>query len=90
MHINYKTQGTCATTINFDYNNGVVDNIVFTGGCNGNLKAIPKLINGWKGDEIVKRLKGNQCGDKGTSCADQLARAIEQAQSMQGGARMAA
>jgi uncharacterized protein (TIGR03905 family) len=79
MHTHYRTRGTCSTAIDVDLDNGVVSNIVFTGGCDGNLKAIPKLIDGWKAADVVARLKGNDCQGRGTSCADQLARALEQA-----------
>ena len=80
MQINYKTQGTCARSITFDKDeNGKITNISFEGGCNGNLKAISKLCDGMKAEEIVAKLKGNLCGMKSTSCADQLARAVEEA-----------
>ena len=55
---------------------GVVTNVAFVGGCNGNLKAISKLVDGMTADEIVGKLLGNTCGMKGTSCADQLAKAL--------------
>ena len=80
MEITYKTQGTCARSITFTKNDdGTITNISFEGGCDGNLKAISKLCNGMKAEEIVAKLKGNTCGYKSTSCADQLAKAIEQA-----------
>ena len=73
----YKTENTCATQIQFDKDeNGVVTNISFTGGCNGNLKAISKLCNGMKAEEIAAKLSGNLCGRRPTSCADQLAKAV--------------
>ncbi|MCR4789821.1 MAG: TIGR03905 family TSCPD domain-containing protein [Treponemataceae bacterium] len=73
----YKTQGTCATQIKFDKDeNGIITNVSFTGGCNGNLKAISKLVNGKKAEEIAELLAGNTCGMKSTSCADQLAKAV--------------
>lgn len=76
---NYKTKQTCSTKIQFDLNGDVVSNIVFTGGCNGNLKAISKLVDGWTVDQIVDKLKGNTCGYRPTSCADQLAIAVANA-----------
>ena len=80
MEITYKTQGTCARSITFTKNDdGTITNISFEGGCDGNLKAISKLCNGMKAEEIVAKLKGNTCGYKSTSCADQLAKAVEQA-----------
>ena len=79
MHYEYKTKGTCSVKIEFDINDDVITNISFLGGCNGNLKAISKLLDGTKVDYIVEKLKGNQCGMRGTSCADQLALAVEEA-----------
>lgn len=80
MEVTYKTQGTCARSITFTKNDdGTITDIRFEGGCNGNLKAISILCNGMKADEIVAKLKGNTCGFKSTSCADQLAKAVEQA-----------
>jgi uncharacterized protein (TIGR03905 family) len=79
MRYSYKTQGTCATMIAFDYDNGIVTNVVFTGGCQGNLLAIPKLIDGWTAEQIIEKLDGNPCGRRPTSCADQLAKALKEA-----------
>ena len=77
MHYDYQTAGTCAKKISFDMDeNDVVTNIVFLGGCPGNLQAIPKILEGWKADEIIDRLLGNDCGGRGTSCADQLAKGL--------------
>ena len=79
MKYNYKTQNTCSTEIELKLEGNVVRNIVFTGGCNGNLKAIAKLVDGWTIEEIESKLRGNLCGNKGTSCADQLAIAVRKA-----------
>ena len=80
MEITYKTHGTCARSITFTKNDDdTISNISFEGGCSGNLKAVSKLCDGMKAEEISAKLKGNLCGSKGTSCADQLARAVEQA-----------
>ena len=77
MHYDYKTAGTCAKKISFDMDeNGIVTNIVFLGGCPGNLQAIPKILEGWKADDIIDRLLGNDCAGRGTSCADQLAKGL--------------
>lgn len=77
MNFEYRTSGTCSKKINFDLDeNGIVTNIVFTGGCPGNLQAIPKILEGWKADDIIEKLLGNDCAGKGTSCADQLAKAL--------------
>ncbi len=79
MTYTYRTKGTCSQQITFDIDNGTVKNIEFFGGCNGNLKAISKLVDGMSATEIIAKLKGNTCGFRSTSCADQLALAIEKA-----------
>ena len=79
MRYNYPTEMTCSQLISFDLEDNVVSNIVFVGGCNGNLKAISKLVNGWTVEKIEEYLKGNLCGSRPTSCADQLARAVRKA-----------
>ena len=79
MRYTYKTQGVCAQTISFDLDGDAVSGIEFYGGCNGNLKAISKLVNGWTVDKIEEYLKGNTCGRRPTSCADQLAIAVRAA-----------
>ena len=79
MQYTYKTQCVCAREISFDINNFVVTNVKFVGGCNGNLKAIAKLVDGLTVNEIEQKLKGNTCGFKQTSCADQLAIAVRKA-----------
>ena len=79
MHYKYKTSGVCAMEIEFDINEGVVSNISFYGGCNGNLKAISKLLDGQTVEYIENKLRGNKCGRRETSCADQLAIAVREA-----------
>lgn len=78
-HYDYKTENTCSQLISFDINDDVVTNISFMGGCNGNLKAIAKIVDGWTVDKIEKTLRGNICGRRPTSCADQLAVAVRKA-----------
>ena len=78
MHHDYKTQMTCSQMISYDLDGDVVTNISFLGGCNGNLKAISKLVDGWTVEKIESYLLGNLCGARPTSCADQLARAVRQ------------
>lgn len=73
----YKTQGTCATFIDIELKDGVIDSVQFTGGCNGNLQGIGALVKGMAPEEAISRLKGIRCGFKPTSCPDQLARALE-------------
>ena len=79
MKYNYKTQNTCSTEIELELEGNVVRNIVFTGGCNGNLKTIPILVDGWTVDETEEKCKGITCGRRPTSCADQLACAVREA-----------
>ena len=67
----------------FDLDGNVVKNIEFTGGCNGNLKAISKLVDGWTVEQIEEKLRGNTCGRRPTSCADQLALAVREAYNSQ-------
>ena len=76
MHVKYNTQGTCSRMIDFDLEDGKISNISFYGGCNGNLKAISKLCEGKDAKEVADTLIGNDCNGRGTSCADQLAKAI--------------
>lgn len=79
MRYDMRTQGVCAPVISFDLNDDVVTNVQFTGGCNGNLKAVSKLVDGMTVSQIEGYLRGNLCGMKGTSCADQLAIAVRKA-----------
>ena len=81
-HFDKKTQGVCSQMISFDMDDDkTVHNVEFMGGCNGNLKAISKLIEGQTAQEISDVLAGNTCGPRPTSCADQLARAVVEASS---------
>lgn len=79
MDFSYKTSGVCAQQINFTLEGDKVTNVSFLGGCNGNLKAISKLVDGCTVDYIEGKLLGNTCGYKPTSCADQLAKAVRAA-----------
>ncbi|MCM1496166.1 MAG: TIGR03905 family TSCPD domain-containing protein [Bacteroides sp.] len=79
MRYEYKTSNTCSQLISFDIDGNVIRNIDFYGGCNGNLKAISKLLEGSTVEEIEEKLLGNTCGRRPTSCADQLARAVREA-----------
>lgn len=72
----YKTKNVCSSMIQFDLDGNVVRNVSFQGGCNGNLKAISKLVEGMTVEQIESYLKGNTCGPRNTSCADQLAQAV--------------
>ncbi len=79
MRYEYKTENTCSQAIRFDINGNVITNIEFVGGCDGNLKAISKLLEGAAVEEIEGKLLGNTCGRRPTSCADQLAKAVREA-----------
>lgn len=73
----YMTKGTCSTQIDIEVENGVIQSVAFTRGCNGNLQGISALVKGMKVEDAIARLKGIKCGAKDTSCPDQLARALE-------------
>ena len=79
MEFVYETQGVCSRriTIDINENDGTVNDVSFLGGCNGNLKGIAALVKGRPIDEVIATLKGIDCNFKGTSCPDQLARALE-------------
>lgn len=79
MTHSYKTRGTCSRQIDFELDNGIVKNVSFFGGCNGNLKGIGALVEGRPAEEVIELLKGMKCGFKQTSCPDQLAQALEKA-----------
>lgn len=70
--------GVCSKKISFDYENGIMHNLKFEGGCSGNLKAIGKLVEGMELSRVYEILKGNTCGPRATSCADQLTLAIKE------------
>ncbi len=78
MKIEYVPVGTCSRLIEIEVNDGVVDNLRVTGGCNGNLQGIASLCRGRRADEVAAALRGIHCGGKPTSCPDQIARALEQ------------
>ena len=75
----FKTKGTCSSQISFDIVDGKLHNVIFTGGCNGNLKGIGALVEGQDAKDVAARLEGIRCGFKSTSCPDQLAKALKQA-----------
>lgn len=79
MQHEYKTNGTCSQRILFDIEDGIVKNVQFLGGCNGNLQGISKLVEGMEVNEVIRRVDGIHCGAKATSCPDQLARALKEA-----------
>ncbi|MGI6279181.1 MAG: TIGR03905 family TSCPD domain-containing protein [Acutalibacteraceae bacterium] len=77
MRISYKTKGICARAIYIDVENGIVENVSFEGGCNGNTSGLAALVKGMKVDEVIEKLKGIKCGFKDTSCPAQLAEALK-------------
>ncbi len=79
MEYTYKTKGTCSQKITFEINGDVITNVQYTGGCNGNLKAVRSLVEGLTVEQIEQKLSGIECGTKGTSCGDQLAKAVREA-----------
>ena len=79
MRHTYRTSGTCSRSIAFDLEGNVVTNVVFEGGCNGNLKGICALVKGLSCEDIKEKLGGIRCGLKSTSCPDQLTKAIDAA-----------
>lgn len=76
--MNYKTNNVCASNINYDLKDGKIYNLTFTGGCSGNLKAISKLVEGMDINQVIKLLEGIDCHGRGTSCADQLTKALKE------------
>ena len=78
MHKTYRTRGTCSVQIDFDVEDNKIYNLKFLGGCNGNLKGIAALVEGQDINTIKDKLKGINCNGKGTSCPDQLAKALEE------------
>lgn len=73
----YRTQGTCSIQINIEVENGIINDVEFIGGCNGNLQGISRLVKGMTCEDTIKRLEGIKCGFKATSCPDQLAQALK-------------
>lgn len=79
MQYVYKTRGTCSAAIRFQIDGERISSVEFHGGCPGNAVAVGRLVDGMTVDQIVEKLGGIRCGGKPTSCADQLARAVEEA-----------
>lgn len=75
---NFRTSGVCAKEINFSIDNGVIQNVEFLGGCNGNLKGMSVLLQGMKVEDVITKLEGTTCGPRSTSCPDQLAKALKE------------
>lgn len=73
----YQPKGVCSSAIDIDVQGDIIQSVTFTGGCNGNLQGISRLVTGMTIDDAISRLKGIKCGFKSTSCPDQLAQALE-------------
>ena len=78
MTIDYKTKGTCSSRMRIEVEDGVVRDIQITGGCDGNLQGLSRLVTGMKVEDVMSRLEGIRCGFKPTSCPDQLAQALKE------------
>ena len=78
MYLNYRTQGTCSSNIELEVVDGIIRQVTFWGGCNGNLQGISRLVKGMSREEAIAKLAGIKCGNKPTSCPDQLAQALKQ------------
>ena len=76
MTLKYKPRGTCSTMMEVTVEDGIVQGVKITGGCNGNLQGISKLVQGMPAQEVIDRLSGIRCGYRSTSCPDQLAIAV--------------
>ncbi len=74
----YTTEGTCSKLIEIDVDNGVISDVRFLGGCHGNLQGIAALVKGMAVADVMKRVEGIRCGNKMTSCPDQLSKALQQ------------
>ena len=83
MTYEYKTRGVCSRSIVIDVDNETVKSVRFVGGCNGNTQGIASLVAGMKLDDVIERLSGINCGGRGTSCPDQLSRALIQIKQQQ-------
>ena len=79
MRYSFTPRGVCSAQIDFDIDDGVIKNVRFTRGCNGNTQGVGALCEGMPASEVVKRLEGINCNGRGTSCPDQLAKAVKMA-----------
>ena len=79
MIVEYTPKGVCSRKIEIDIENGIINKVRFVGGCNGNTQGISKLVEGMKAEDVISRLEGVNCNGRGTSCPDQLAKALKEA-----------
>lgn len=75
----YQTYGTCSRLIEVDLDGDIIKNVTFVGGCNGNTQGVSKLVQGRKAEDVIALLEGTDCGGRGTSCPDQLSKALREA-----------
>lgn len=80
MQLTYKTQGTCSSHIELEVEEGIIKEVFFWGGCNGNLQGISRLVKGMKVEDVINKLEGIRCGYRSTSCPDQLCKALREMQ----------
>ncbi len=78
MEYHYKTHGTCSTRIDLEVEDGILKDVYYEGGCNGNLQGICRLVRGMPVQDVIAKLEGIRCGMKTTSCPDQLCRALHE------------
>ena len=79
MTVEYTPKGVCSRKTEIDIENGIINKVRFVGGCNGNTQGISKLVEGMKAEDVISRLEGVNCNGRGTSCPDQLAKALKEA-----------
>ena len=79
MTVEYTPKGVCSRKIEIDIENGIINKVRFVGGCNGNTQGISMLVEGMKAEDVISRLEGVNCNGRGTSCPDQLAKALKEA-----------
>jgi len=80
MKKTYKTKGTCSRKIDIEVEDGIIKDVKFAGGCDGNLKGLAQLVKGMKTQDVIARMEGITCGMKKSSCPDQLAQALKEMQ----------
>ena len=86
MKLEFNPRDVCSSRVTFDITNGIVSDVHFFGGCNGNLQGVARLVDGMRAEDVIARLKGIRCGANYTSCPDQFAHALEQGVKMEKGA----
>ncbi|MFQ9892937.1 MAG: TIGR03905 family TSCPD domain-containing protein [Emergencia sp.] len=79
MKLTYKTKGVCSRSIDIEIEDGIIREVQFHGGCDGNTKGVAALVKGARVEDVIERLKGIRCGAKASSCPDQLAMALQEA-----------